>query len=61
MKEVTTKEVKINPYQYNGKSLHISPHTDSSESVKIEGVTNNKKVYIESCVCPQLPSNQLLN
>ena len=48
MKEVTTKEVKRNPYQYNGKSLHISQHIKSSQNVESEVDTNNKKVFIES-------------
>ena len=51
MKGLTTTIEEKNPYEHNGESLHISPHTESSLSVKDEIVTKNKKFYIESYGC----------
>ena len=54
MKEVTTKEIKRDPYQYNGEvveSNQFSHHQNSLLNTEDEVVTNNKKVYIESYGC----------
>jgi tRNA-2-methylthio-N6-dimethylallyladenosine synthase len=40
-----------NPNQYNGESLHISPHTNQSETTDNEVVKKSKKFYIESYGC----------
>jgi hypothetical protein len=48
MKEDKTTLLKKNPYQYNGESLHISPHENSTQSVDDEVVTKSKKFYIGS-------------
>ena len=40
-----------NPNQYNGESLHISPHTKALQGTGNQVNTNNKKVYIESYGC----------
>ena len=40
-----------NPYEYNGESLHISPHTNQSETTDNEVVKKSKKFYIESYGC----------
>ena len=40
-----------NPNQYNGESLHISPHTKVLQGIGDQVNTNNKKVYIESYGC----------
>ena len=52
MKGLTATIKEKNPYEYNGESLHKSPHTKYSQSVGEEVVTKSKKFYIESCVCP---------
>ena len=46
MKGLTATIKEKNPYEYNGKSLHKSPHTESSLSVEDEVVAKNKKFYI---------------
>ena len=51
MKGLTTTIAEKNPYEHNGESLHISPHTESSLSIKDEVVTKSKKFYIESYGC----------
>ena len=51
MKGLTPTITEKNPYEHNGESLHISPHTDSTQSVDTEGNTKSKKLYIESFGC----------
>jgi len=51
MKGLTATIKEKNPYEYNGESLHKSPHTESSQSVEKEVVTKSKKFYIESSFC----------
>ena len=43
MKGLTTTIKEKNPYEYNGESLHISPHTNQSETADFNVVNKSKK------------------
>tara|TARA_B110000914_G_scaffold221836_1_gene234276 strand:+ start:193 stop:1689 length:1497 start_codon:yes stop_codon:yes gene_type:complete len=51
MKGLTTTIKEKNPYEYNGESLHKSPHTNQSKTTDNEVVKKSKKFYIESYGC----------